>query len=116
MARRVDPEVEQGGQRAGHQSLAAGLVDGAGARLEDQDVEPGAGGVQGGGEPGRAAAGDDEVPHALTCSGLGSEASAAFSQRIRTVSRAALATVKTTAVIQAECTSGSATPSTTTAT
>ena len=46
----------------------------------------------------------------------GSVASAASSARIRTVGRAALRTVKTSAVIHAACTIGRATPSTTTAT
>ena len=43
-------------------------------------------------------------------------ASASFSQRIRTTSSAAFSTVNASAVTQAVCTSGSASPSTTTAT
>ena len=81
------------------------------------DVEPGAGGVQRGGQAGRAAAGDHEVTarpppwlrgqrgqRGVLAPGSGPSSSAA------------LATVKTSAVIQAACTSGSAMPSTTTAT
>ncbi len=111
---RVHAERGQVGDGAGHQPLAAGLVDRAGPRLADLDVEAGAGGVQRGGQPDRAAAGDrrGHAPDGLR----GSVARAAFSTRIRTVSRPALRTVKTTAVIQHACTSGSAIPSSTTAT
>ena len=114
MAAAGHAEVGQGGDGAGHQPLAAGLVDRAGARLADLDVEAGAGGVQRGGEPDRSAAGDEQVTH--LAESPRSVASAAFSTRIRTVSRTALSTVNTTAVIQQACTSGSAMPSTTTAT
>ena len=48
--------------------------------------------------------------------GLERVAELVVSTRMRTTSRAALRIVKTTAVIQAACTSGRATPSTTTAT
>ncbi len=114
MAVRVHPEVAEGGERTGHQPLAAGLVDDAGALVEDGDVEPLTGGVQGGREPRRAATHHDQVLH--VDAGAGRVLSAAFSVRIRTVSSAALSTVKTTAVTQAEWTSGRANPSTTTAT
>ena len=63
VAGRIDAERGQVGDGAGHQPLAAGLVDRAGARLADHDVEAGAGGVQRGGEPDRTAAGDHEVTH-----------------------------------------------------
>ena len=109
-----DAEVGQRRHRARHQPLAAGLVDDALAGLDDGDVEAGPGGVQGGGQPDRAAAGDEQVTHRRTAPG--SVRSAAFSTRIRTASRTALSSVKTSAVIHAACTSGSATPSTTTAT
>ena len=110
-------EAGQVGDGAGHQPLAAGLVDRAGARLAHHDVEAGAGGVQRGGEPDRSAAGDDQVTHGRSPRRTPAAcARAAFSTRIRTVSSTALSTVKTSAVIQAACTSGSATPSTTTAT
>ncbi len=92
-----------------HQALAARLVDRAAAPLDDDDFRPGARGVQGGGQPGRAAARDEEVDHVRL-------ASAAFSTGIRVRSSAALSTVNTSAVIHAVCTSGSAMPSTTTAT
>ena len=62
-----------------------------------------------GGQTGRSAARDQQVDHV-------SLASAAFSTPIRIRSSAALSTVNTTAVTHAECTSGSAMPSTTTAT
>ena len=113
MTGRVHAEGGQVGDGTGHQPLAAGLVDRAGARLADLDVEAGAGGVQRGGQPDRPAAGDHQVTH-----GRSPRASqrAAFSTRIRTVSSTALSTVNTTAVIQQACTSGSAIPSSTTAT
>ena len=63
VAGRVHAEGGQVGDGAGHQPLAAGLVDRAGARLADLDVEAGAGGVQRGGEPDRPAAGDHQVTH-----------------------------------------------------
>ena len=61
VAGRVDAEVGQVRDRTGHQPLAARLVDRAGPRLADHDLEAGAGGVQRGGQADRAAAGDDEV-------------------------------------------------------
>ena len=114
MAGRVDAERGQVGDGARHQALAARLVDRRRPRLADDDVEAGPGGVQRGGQADRPAAGDDEVTHRTAQSG--SVARAWSSTRIRTRSSAALSTVKTSAVIQAACTSGSATPSTTTAT
>ena len=111
---RVHPHVGQQRDRARHQSLPAGLVDHAAARLAHDDVEAGPGGVQCRGQAHRAAPGDDQVAHQA-----GSAVrvrSAAFSTPMRTVSSAAFSTVKTSAVIQAACTIGSAIPSTTTAT
>ena len=60
---RVHAERGELGDRAGHQPLAARLVDGAGARLADDDGQAGAVGVERRGEPDRAAAGDDDVTH-----------------------------------------------------
>ena len=56
-----------------------------------------------------ATSGDEQVDHVRL-------ASAAFSTLIRVLSSAAFSTVKTSAVIHAVCTRGSATPSATTAT
>ena len=92
-----------------HQTLAAGLVDGSAPTVEDHHLQPRAGGVRRGGQTGRATAGDQQVDH-------DSLAKASFSTRIRVVSRTALRTVNTSAVIQAVCTRGSATPSAMTAT
>ena len=92
-----------------HQPLAARLVDDAAPTLDHHDIESCAGAVDRGGQPGRASARDQQVDHR-------SLASAAFSTLIRVLSSAALSTVNTSAVIHAVCTSGSATPSTTTAT
>ena len=79
------------------------------APFHDDGLETGPGRVDRGGQTGRAAARHQEIDHR-------SPASAAFSTRMRVRSSAALSTVNTSAVIQAVCTSGSATPSTTTAT
>ena len=107
---RVHAELAQPGHRTGHESFTAGLVDGTRARLHDSDRQPRPAGVDRGGQPDRPAAGDEQVPH------VAAVASARSSQRIRTVSTTAFTTAKTTAVTHAECTSGSATPSATTAT
>ena len=77
-----------------HQTLSAGLVDGSAAPVDDDDVEAGPYGVQCGGEPGRAASGDEQVDHFRL-------ARAEFSVLSRVRSSAALQTVKTTAVIHA---------------
>ena len=92
-----------------HQPFAAGLVDRSAAPLDDDDLQPRPRAVQRGGQPGRAAARDEQVDHVRL-------ASAAFSTLIRVRSSAALSTVKTSAVIHAVCTNGSAMPSTMTAT
>ena len=96
-------------QRMGHQPLAARLVDGSAPSFYRDDLESGPRGVDRGGQTGRPAARHEKVDHC-------SPASAAFSTSIRVRSTAALSTVNTSAVIHAVCTSGSATPSTTTAT
>lgn len=118
---RVDPEAGEGLEATGHQALAAGLVDRARPRLEDDGRQTRADGIQRRGEADRAAADDDDVDaHGVAPVGApAGEAisrKASFSTRMRTVSSAALATVKTRAVTQAVCTSGRARPSTTTAT
>jgi hypothetical protein len=84
-------------------------ADGSATRLDDDDLESGPCAVQCGGQPGRATAGDEQVDHVRL-------ASAVFSTLIRVLSSAALSTEKTSAVIQAVCTSGSAAPSAATAT
>lgn len=109
----MQAEGGEGADGAGHQALAARLVDRGRAWFRDDGVQACASGVQGGGETRGSAADDEEVgvPHAGTA-----RVRAAFSQRIRTVSSTASASVNTVAVIHAECTSGRAAPSTTTAT
>ena len=104
------------------------LSTGAGARLDDGDLEPPLPRLQRRHQPDRSAAGHDQVDGAPRPGGgrgharlplrggAASSRSAAFSHRIRVRSSTALATVKTSAVTQAVCTSGSANPSTTTAT
>ncbi len=109
----VQAESGEGADGAGHQTLAARLVDRGGAGFRDDGVQAGAGGVQGGGEARGSAADDEEVraSHAGTA-----RVRAAFSQRTRTDSSTASARVNTVAVSHAEWTRGRATPSTTTAT
>ena len=85
------------------------------AGLDDADVEAGPGGVQRGGQADRAAAGDEQVTHRRAARGSVRERGVLDPDPHRQqdgVERR----VKTTAVTQAACTSGSATPSTTTAT
>ncbi len=94
--------------RTGHEPFTTGLVDGHIPRLGHHDVEPGPCRQRGGGHPHRATADDQQVSHARP--------KAASSVRMRTRSSAAFSTVNTRAVTQAVCTSGSASPSATTAT
>ena len=108
-ARCLDAEAFQLPEGVWHQPFTAGLVYGSAAPLDDEDLESGPRAVQCGGQSGRAATGDKQVDHVRL-------ASAAFSTLIRFLSSAALSTVNARAVIQAVCTSGSATPSATTAT
>ena len=103
------PRRSRCAKRMRHQSFAAGLVDCSRASFDHDDLESGPGAVQRGGQPGRATTGDEQVDHRRL-------ARAAFSTLIRVRSSAALSTVNTSAVIHAVCTSGSAIPSTTTAT
>ena len=92
-----------------HQPFTARLVDGSAAPLDDDYLESRADAMQCGGQSGWATAGDEQIDHVRL-------ASAAFSTRIRVLSSAAFSTEKTSAVIHAVCTKGSAIPSATTAT
>ena len=105
---RHDAEFRQSRDRLGHQSLAARLVDRRRPRLDHHGRQPGTARVQRGGQAGRPASRDQQVDHAA--------ASARFSTRTRTDNSAAFSAVKASAVIHAVRTSGSANPSTTTAT
>ena len=120
LSRRADAQRRQGLHAAGHQALPAGLVDRALPGLEHDNGQTGAHGIQGSAQAHRTAAHDHHVAghvaHGETADCAGAVARARSSTRIRTRSRAALSTVKTAAVAQAECTSGSANPSSTTAT
>ena len=95
--------------RVRHQPFAAGLVDGSAAPFDDDHLQPRPRAMQCGGQPRRATASDEQVDHVRL-------SSASFSTRIRVLSSAALSTENTSAVIHAEFTNGSATPSATTAT
>jgi NAD(P)-dependent dehydrogenase (short-subunit alcohol dehydrogenase family) len=92
-----------------HQPFAAGLVDGSAAPFDDDHVKPRPCSMQRGSQACRATTGDEQVDHVKLDS-------AAFSTLIRVLSRAALSTENTSAVIHPVCTNGSATPSATTAT
>jgi hypothetical protein len=107
---RVDSDRRQPRHGARHQPLTARLVDRPGARLGHGDREAGLGTADRRGQPGRAAAHDQNVDHGTAA------ASACVSQRTRNVSSAAFRAVKVHAVMNAEPVSGSATPSITTAT
>src|SRR3954447_8538291 len=62
-ALRAHAKAVEIGHGRGHQTLAAGLVDGTGAGFAHHDVETGTRGVEGGGEPDGPSAGDDQVTH-----------------------------------------------------
>ena len=109
LALRMDAEAVQLVHGVRHQAFTARLVDDPAPTLHNHDLESGAGAVDRGGQPGRPAARDQQIDHR-------SLASASFSTLIRVVSSAALSAVNVSAVIHAVCTSGSATPSRTTAT
>ncbi len=94
--------------RTGHEPFAAGLVDRHLARLGHHDIEPGARRQGGRRQPHRPPAHDEQVSHVRP--------KAVSSVRMRTRSSAAFSTVNVSAVTQAVCTSGSASPSATTAT
>jgi len=92
-----------------HQPFTAGLVDRSAAPFDDDHFQSGFGAVYRGGQSGWTTADDEEIDHLRL-------ASAAFSTWIRVLSKTALRTENTSAVIHAVCTSGSAKPSAITAT
>jgi hypothetical protein len=104
-----DAQVCQVCKGVRHHAFTAGLVDGPDAPFDDGHLESSLRAVQCGGQSRRTPAADEQVDHDRL-------ASAAFSTVSRVLSRTAFKTVKTTAVIHAVCTRGSAMPSTTTAT
>lgn len=108
-------EVAQGRDAAGHDALAARLVDGGGARLDHHRLQARRRGPDRGGQSGRSAARDQDVDH-VRASTAGRRASAPSSHRIRTAMRTALRAVNTRAVTQAPWARGSARPSAATAT
>jgi hypothetical protein len=119
-AKGVDTEGSQRSYAAGHDTFAAGLVDRALSRLEHDNRQAAAYGIQGSREAHRATAHHNNVagpsPHRNAARSPATVASACSSTWIRLASKAALRTVNTRAVTQAECTSGRAAPSHTTAT
>jgi len=92
-----------------HHAFAARLVQHPGSPFRDDDFEPSPRAVQRGGQSCGPAPDDEQIDHVRP-------ASASFSTLMRVFSRTAFSTVNTAAVIHAECTSGSAIPSATTAT
>lgn len=62
-ARNGHAQVPETADRARHQALAARLVDRGGARLQHHDLHSGQRPVDGRGQPGRAAARDEQVDH-----------------------------------------------------
>ncbi len=106
---RVHPQTVQMPQGVRHQALTAGLIDHTGAPLDDDHLQAGPGAVQRSRQAGRTASDDEQVDHDRL-------ASAAFSTRIRVLSRTALKTENSSAVSHAVCTKGSAKPSVMTAT
>jgi hypothetical protein len=115
----VDPKGGQRTYAAGHETFTAGLVDRALSGLEHDHRQAAACGIQGSREAHRAAAHHDYVagppPHRIAAPSPATVASARSSTWIRLASRTALRTVNPAAVAQAECTSGRAAPSSTTA-
>jgi len=103
-----NPEAVQVPDCVWHQPFPAGLIHSSAAPLDDDHVKPRPRAAQGGGQSRRTAAGDQQIDHVRL-------ASAKFSTLIRVLSSAALSTEKTSAVIHALCTNGSATPSAMTA-
>lgn len=115
---RVGAERAHRAQGAGQQALAARLVQHARAAVGHDDVEPGAARVHRRGEAHGPAADDEDVgvgraAHARTRAAASARSSTGTR---KPSSRIALSTVNAVAVIQHVCTSGSATPSSTTAT
>ena len=123
VALRVHPEPRERRHRSRHEPFAARLVDRRPARLDDDDVQPGEPCLYRGGKPDRPPAHDEHVgveTHVVVEALSGAHrapARARSSAGIRNLrSSTALSSVNTSAVSHAVCTSGSATPSTTTAT
>ncbi len=115
VARHRHPHRRQRRDAAGHDPFAARLVHGGGARLDDDRLHPGQCRVDGGRQTGGPASRDEHVDHVVDGRSA-ARVSASFSQRIRTTISAAFSTVNASAVTQAVWTSGSASPSTATAT
>ncbi|CAN5172486.1 hypothetical protein BH09ACT5_BH09ACT5_18160 [soil metagenome] len=114
---RVHAEPREEGHGAGHEPLAARLVDGALTGLDHDGGEAGHPVLDRGGEPHRPAAHHDDVDVGSRRCTHTSSRRALFSVGMRNPSRStAFSTVKASAVIHAVCTSGSATPSTATIT
>ena len=109
LTRGIHAEAVQLLHGMGHQAFTARFVDGPATTFHHDNLEPGAGSVDRGGQAGRPPACHEQIDHR-------SLASAAFSTLIRVISNAALSIVNARAVTHAVCTSGSATPSRTTAT
>ncbi len=117
----TDPESLERLHPAGHDPLAAGLVDHPIVRVDDEHGEARARSVDRRGEARRPAASDDQIEdRASAHPSLAREGtiveSASSSVRIRTARSHAFSRVKASAVIHAEWMSGSAMPSSTTAT
>jgi hypothetical protein len=110
----IDAERGQPPDGGGGQALTASLVQGRAARFGHRDRQARLRAADRRRQPGRAAPDDQHVDHDRAPAGAAA-ASARVSQRIRTVSSAALSAVNAAAVIQADPTSGSAAPSTITA-
>src|ERR1700733_6556103 len=117
MAARLDAQGGEPPHRGGHHPLTARLVDGRAARLGDGGRQAGERAADRRHQAHRPPAHHEDVDHAVvyeaavTLPDGAAAARAAVSQRIRTVSSAALSTVNAPAVIHAEPVSGSAKPS-----
>ena len=108
-AERVDRETLQMAQGVRHQAFTTRLVDRSPAALGDNHLESRPSTVDRSSQTGRPTADDQKIDHVRL-------ASAAFSTLTRVLSSHALRIEKASAVIHAECTNGSATPSAITAT
>ncbi len=121
-SRRVDAEPRERRDGSRHEPFTAGLVDRYRPRFDDGDRESGHPRLDRGGKPDRPTSRDEDVDHLPGQSEARDAARrnsvrARFSTGIRKAnSSTALSAVNATAVIHAVCTSGSAKPSTTTAT
>ena len=99
--RRSHAQGAQPRHGGGHQSLAARLVDGPCSLLDDDRTHAAARRVDGSSEADRPTAHDHYVGVEPHVEGAGSSDSARSSTLIRTISSAALSTVKVSAVSQA---------------